>query len=300
MNLWKIYHFFIAFFCFNNMQAIEIQGHRGSRGLYPENTLPAFEAAIIAMADVIELDLLVTQDKEIVIYHDFFVNKDLCTYMDGTPITNTPLIYQMPLNEIKKLDCGRKQNAMFPKQVSIPETQIPTLRELFNFIKASPHPHAANVRLNLEIKINPLNPNLTVGPEEFASLVIKEVKNSQFEDRIYYSSFDPQVLSKIHQLESKAQIGLIISSKQAPKDLEMNDQWIKSIIQIAKNINAIILSPEYTLLNVSTINDFQQAGFKVIPWTPNDSINWHHLIHMGVDGIITDYPLDLIKYIHSN
>ena len=134
----------------------EIQGHRGSRGTMPGKDSPAFLAAIEAGADRLELDLQVTQDGEIVIYHDFFINKELCVPLDGTPVVlPTPLIHSLTLSQVKQWDCGTKTNPLFPRQRSIPGTQVPTLIELLKMISESSLLHAKKVLLNLEIKGDP-------------------------------------------------------------------------------------------------------------------------------------------------
>ncbi len=117
---------------------IEVQGHRGTRGLEPENTLPSFQRAIQAGADTLELDLLMTQDDKIVIYHDYFLDPDLVTYLDGRTLSShTLLIRSLPLSQVEEFDCGRKANPRFPRQKRIPGTTMPTLEELFEKINAS-------------------------------------------------------------------------------------------------------------------------------------------------------------------
>ncbi|HSW72855.1 MAG TPA: glycerophosphodiester phosphodiesterase family protein, partial [Chlamydiales bacterium] len=111
--------------------SVEVQGHRGSRGTFPENTLPAFANAISNGVDALELDILASKEGELVIYHDYFVNPQLSIYLDGKQVPDNLLLCQLPLAEIKKIDCGRKSNPNFPQQHPIPGTKIPTLKELF-------------------------------------------------------------------------------------------------------------------------------------------------------------------------
>ncbi len=101
-------------------QTMHVQGHRGNRGLRPENSLPAFATAIEAGADVLELDLLVSKDGKLIIHHDYTVNQKLCTYLDGTPVSNPALIRSLTLSEIKQLDCGRKKRSRISKTISNP------------------------------------------------------------------------------------------------------------------------------------------------------------------------------------
>ena len=117
-----------------NIHSIEVQAHRGARDFFPENTLPAFEAAWKMGAGLIELDIQITSDGIPVIYHDFAINPDLCCYMDGSSITKAPLIRSLSLSEVKNIDCGLKPDPRFKKQTLLPGTQIPTLEELIDAI----------------------------------------------------------------------------------------------------------------------------------------------------------------------
>lgn len=269
---------------------IEVQGHRGSRGTMPENTVPAFEKAIAAGVDVLELDLLMTKDGKIVIYHDHYLNPDLICRLDGMPYdSRSSLLLSMTLAELKELDCGRKTNSRFPKQKSIPGMQIPTLEELFEMINTSTDPHAKTVRLNLEIKRDPFHPQETIAPSTMAKQLLHLVHTYGFEDRVYYSSFDPDSLKQIRTLSPQAKIAFL---------REGSMEWL---IDIAHWVQAETVSPEHILIHdADQIRSLQHMGFKVILWTVNDPQRWEELILMGVDGIITDYPEELIHFIQKN
>lgn len=269
---------------------IEVQGHRGTRGLCPENTLPSFAEAIKAGADALELDLLMTNDGKIVIYHDYFLDPDLLTFLDGKPLlSNELLIHSLSLSKVKEIDCGRKVNPLFPKQKMMPGTSIPTLEELFEMITASHDPHAKTVRLNLEIKRNPFHPEYSADPKMMAKEVIALVKKYGFEDRVYYSSFDPESLKQVRAHEPQAKIAFLKESN------------LQFMIEVARMVRAETVSPEHILIkDADHVRSLQNMGFKVILWTVNDPKRWEELIHMGVDGIITDYPEDLVYFIQHN
>lgn len=264
---------------------MEIQGHRGTRGLRPENTLSSFSAAIDAGVDALELDLLMTKDGELVIYHDFYVNEELCTYLDGTQITSPPpLIYSLTLAALKQFDCGSKKNPLFPRQKLIPKETIPTLKQLFSMISSSSHPNAKKVCLNLEIKGDPTAPELTADPESFVRKLLDVVNGSGFKQRVYYSSFDPRMLEEVHKLDPNATLAFLKEG-----DLE-------GLVEMASQIGAAIVSPEHDFLkNREDVKFLQEHGFKVIAWTVNDPNRCIELAQMGVDGIITDYPQDMIQ-----
>jgi glycerophosphoryl diester phosphodiesterase len=299
---------------------IEVQGHRGARSLRSENTLPSFMTAIEAGADVLELDVLVSLDDELIIHHDFFINKELCTYLDGKPLLCAPLIRTLTLSEIKQFDSGQKRDPKFPKQLLIRGTQIPTLQELFNSIHTSSHPNAKKVRLNLEIKRDPRFPEFTILPNEFAKKLVDRVKESGFSARVYYSSFDPTVLLEVRKLDPNARIGFIFDSESLIEVRRLHPEFdassstlknghfdnIKSLemeflIEIASSLRAEVLSPDHTLLNdAQEILAWKKRGFQVIPWTVNDPKRWEELIEMGIDGMITDYPQELIQFLKNN
>jgi glycerophosphoryl diester phosphodiesterase len=277
----------ICFFsCDGFSRDLEVQGHRGYRALHPENTLP------------LELDILATADDKLVIHHDFFINKDLCAYLDGTAITKEVLVRSLTLEQLKKLDAGMKSNPLFPGQTPAPGTQIPTLQELFDFINTSPIPHAKKIRLNLEIKRDLRFPEWTLSPSEMASAITKQVKQSGLEDRVYYSSFDPEILAAIRQVDPSASTGLIFEglSLEVARLLHP-DAEMEFLLQIASLLDVNVLSPSHELLHgKEEVLSWQNKGFRVIPWTVNDPKRWGELIEMGVNGIISDDPQALRQF----
>ena len=249
------------------LHGFEIQGHRGSRGTAPENTLPAFLEAVDCGASGAELDLVVTEDGEIVIHHDlFFQNK---------------LILHLSLSEIKAIDMGKTPNAAFPKQKAIAKTFVPTLAELFEALLG--HPKASHFSLNLEIKRKSEHPDWTLSPELLAEKIVREVRAFGFENRVAYSSFDKEVLIAVRNIEPDAKIGFI------------NEHSLKETKDIALKLKANVVSPEHKFLKTKQdIDELHSLGFRVIPWTVNDPERMLELLEMGADGIITDYPSDML------
>ncbi len=271
----------------------EIQGHRGNKGMMPENTMPAFISAVECGTDVLEMDLHVTQDGIIVIHHDYYVNQSLCRCQkEGGQST---LILETPLAELKAFDCGMSPDPKHPRQACIPGTPIPTLQELFDYLKNSPVAHARKVRLNLELKRDPYHPEWSMDLEMFANKVIHLVHQNGFQDRVYYSSFDPEILMAVRKQDAGAVIGFLYEVESLPIIEEMGlGTMPESIIKIAQSFQAQIISPESVLLTEANLERFKNAGFRVIPWVINEQnqlLNW---MEMGVDGIITDYPEAMI------
>jgi glycerophosphoryl diester phosphodiesterase len=280
--------FSLTFFLFASSivnAAIEVHGHRGARARLPENTLPAFEYALQLGVDVIELDMSVTKDKHIVISHDPHINKDLCLNFDGSPLANSPLIYSLTLAEVKKFDCGSLKNIRFPKQEPRPKTPIPSLEEVFEWIKKSPLPQAKTIRFNLETKILEENPDDTVAPKEFVDLFLKTVRKYQMEDRVILQSFDFRSLQELAK-----------SGSQIPR-AALTNKKLGNSVDIFKNTRSQILSPLHYFVNPSYVQRLHDVGAKVIPWTANTESEWHRLLKSEVDGIITDDPEALIQYL---
>jgi glycerophosphoryl diester phosphodiesterase len=278
---------------------LDVQGHRGNRTLRPENTLPSFMAAIEAGASTLELDILVTADNQLVIHHDFFVNKELCVYLDGRRVTEEVLVRSLTLAELKKLDAGSRINPLFPGQVAIPGTQIPTLQELFELINTSSHPNAKKIGLNLEIKRDLRFPDWTLPPEKLADAITTQVRRNGLSDRVYYSSFDPEVLAALHKIEPTAKTAFIFCRESLEVASILHPEaGMEFLLKIASMLHVSILSPDHHMLkSKADVLFLQKQGFKVIPWTVNDPKRWAELAEMGVDGIISDDPIGLIQFL---
>ncbi len=296
----KLWALCLALGLFMDANAIEVQGHRGARAYLPENSLPAFKAAIDAGVDVLELDLLMTKDGALVIHHDYFLNDTLCAKLDGTPLSSNQLVRTLTLSEIKMVDCGCKKNVEFPEQKQVAGTQVPTLQELFALIQSSSA--AGGVRLNLEIKRDPRHPDWCAPPLEMAQAVVQAVRASGFSSRVYYSSFDPESLAAVRKVDPTAVLGLIFSDESLQLASQRDPAGGKSyLMQIASALKVSILSPDHELLHsADDVRALQNAGFRVIAWTVNEKARWEELSRMGVDGIISDRPIELKQFLQAH
>lgn len=280
---------------------IEIQGHRGARGYLPENSLPGFVFAVEEQLDGIEMDLLLTKEREVVIHHDFFVNPQICSYSDGSPIKGSSLIEEMTVAELKQMDCGRMHPPRFPRQKSICGTKIPTLDELFDFLRSSEDPHAKKIRLNLEIKADSSKPEYTPSHSVIAKTIIDKVHRSGLADQVYYSSFDFNVLAEVRGLAPEATLALLYEKSGVIKNkIDSDDSWVFYLIMSADKLKASIVSPSYQLLTSEIVNHFHEKKLRVVTWTVNDPDHCLKLIKMGVDGIISDYPVDMRDVLRFN
>lgn len=258
------------------------QGHRGCRGLLPENTVPAFLKALeFPEVVTLELDLGVSKDNQLIVSHEPWFNPDICRQANGDSIAKRDaekwLIYQMTAAEIREFDCGSWGNSRFPQQQKM-KTYKPVLREVVEAVRAK-YPNRA-VRWNMEIKSRPEWDGVRTPPiEVFARLVADELKNLGLEKQTTVQSFDVRALQAIHRLNPDLRLAQLIENVQG---FEAN---LKQL-----GFTPAIYSPYYLFVNKKLVRQCRERGVQLIPWTVNDVPAMRRLIRLGVDGIITDYP----------
>lgn len=266
---------------------IAVHGHRGSRGTVPENTLPAFEAALMAEADVLEMDMGVTKDNVIVISHEPNIVPERCLDAEGNKLKKPVPLRSLTLAEVKKYDCGTLVNPKFPQQLSVPGERIPTLDEVFAMVKASGYQAAPKVEFNIETKIFPAEPELTPSATDFARLVADTVARNGMEKRVIVQSFDVRTLKEIKKIAP------------AIRTSQLTYEELVDIVPALKSAKADIWSPNYKWVTLESIKEAHAAGIQVAPWTINTKKEWDMAIAAGVDAIITDYPEALVEYLKS-
>ena len=257
-------------------QQILVHGHRGARDVRPENTLPAFEYAIAAGADYLEMDVAVTRDDVLVVSHDPELNADICT-SPGGPGT----IREATLEQVRRWDCGSKRNPRFPKQVPVPGARIPTLDEV---LALAPR---GTFGFNIETKIFPERPELTPPPERFAELLVAAIRRHGVAERVIVQSFDYRTLHAMARLAPEIRRAALYEG--APADF----------VAVARRAEAAIISPEYRLVTPERVRAAHGAGIQVVPWTANTPGDWERLANAGVDAIITDDPAALIAWLRA-
>jgi glycerophosphoryl diester phosphodiesterase len=260
---------------------IEVHGHRGARARYPENTLPAFQYALQVGVDYLEMDLNVTRDNVLIINHDPDLTPDHCLSPFGNHLIAPVHIRDMLASELKLYDCGALKNADFPNQTPVPGTHLSTFNEFLDWLKASPLPQAAHVQLNVEAKIEKDSPK----PAVFAKMIIDALRAHDMIDRTVLESFDYDTLKEAKKIEPTLRTSALTNS------------WWRSSVSIARESGADIVSPYYLFISENTVNRLHDMNVKALPWTPDTEKDWAHLIDKGVDGIITDDPEALIKYL---
>ncbi|MBV7270416.1 glycerophosphodiester phosphodiesterase [Winogradskyella sp. WHY3] len=268
----------------NSGKQIDIQGHRGCRGLLPENTLPAFEKAIDLGVNTLELDIAITKNNKVVVSHEPFMSRAICFNAEGNEIPDSMdmyyNLYKMTHREIKQFDCGSKFHPSYPDQKKL-KTYKPLLSEVFELVKAK----RSDVHFNVEIKSKVEYYGIyTPYPENYVKIVLDEIKDYGMFNRINLQSFDLAILEEVKKQAPKMKVALLVDE----------DEIIKTKLE-KLSYKPEIISPYYKLLTQNEVREFQSRSFQVIPWTINSEDNMKQMIHWEVDGIITDYPDRLIK-----
>jgi glycerophosphoryl diester phosphodiesterase len=280
--------FATLFFSFVIMSAsaqftYDLQGHRGARGLMPENTIPAMIKALDLGATTLELDLAVTKDGIVIVSHEPYMNPVICLMPDGNEIAagdKSHNIYDMDFSEVVKYDCGSKFHSGFPKQVKFPIIK-PKLADLIDVVEkyvtdmGLPQPN-----YNIEIKSSPEGDgSYHPAPKEFSDLVYQVVGERLDWSRVTIQSFDFRVLQYMHQAHPKVTLAMLVETAAKPTE------------QLAElGFQPQIYSPYFIALTREMVDLLHQKGMKIIPWTVNTTEQMERLLEMGVDGIITDYP----------
>ena len=281
--------------------AFDLQGHRGARGLAPENTMPAFEKALETGVDTLELDIGVTADGVVVISHDPHLNPLITRDASGKWLEGGkgPLLKSLTFAQLQAYELGRiKPDTPYATQFNTQQprdgTRMATLASLFDRVKAL---GAGKVRFNIETKITPTGPDDTVGPEAMANALVKVVRDAGMVDRVTIQSFDWRTLQVVQKAEPRIPTAYL-SFQNANNDNIRDGQWTAgfkiaddgSVPRMVKAAGGAIWSPNGGSLKKELVNEAQGLVQKVLPWTINNPAEMDKLIGWGVDGIITDYP----------
>ena len=268
-------------------QTFDLQGHRGCRGLMPENSIPAFLHALDLGITTLELDVVISKDRQVVVSHEPFFNVEITSDLSGRQLpkdTKTNL-YQLDYKTIKTYDCGSTGNPNFPEQQKI-KTYKPLLAEVFKAVEN--HCKKNNLKhpnFNIEIKSEEKEYDISQPtPAVFSDLVYPVIIKSLSSERVTLQSFDFNVLKYWHrQFQSKKYKKVKLAA------------LVANLNGLEKNLNELgfipdIYSPYFKLLDSDKVATLHQKKILVIPWTVNEIVDMKAVILMGVDGLITDYP----------
>jgi glycerophosphoryl diester phosphodiesterase len=285
--------------------AFDLQGHRGARGLAPENTLPAFARALSIGVTTLEMDAGLTEDDVVVIAHDRRLNPDIARGSDGRWLAGrTPAIRELSWRELQRYDVGRIKpgsdySRRFQDQRRQDKVRIPTLEEVFELTR---HARNGEVRFNIETKISPEAPEDTALPDAFARALVKIVRDNGMAGRTTIQSFDWRTLAIVQKEAPEIATSYLSSQQQALDNIQAGHRedspWTAgvryrdhgSVPKMVKAAGGKIWSPNYLDLTEALVKEAKSLGLAVLPWTVNDRADMERLIDWGVDGIISDYP----------
>jgi len=275
---------------FMSEPAFDVEGHRGSRGLMPENTIPAMLKGIDLGVTTLEMDAVITKDKQVVLSHEPFFNHEISTKPDGTEVKleeeRSLNIYQMDYNQVRLFDVGMKTHPRFQRQQKM-KVSKPRLADVIDSVDSyCRQKRIAPPEFNIETKSVPLTDGTYHPlPEEYVELIIAIAKSKGIVERTIIQSFDFRTLKYLHHNYPGIRTAMLIEDF----DKRSLEQQLEDL-----GFTPSIYSPAYSLVTPAVIEKCHQLKMKIIPWTVNDKATIEKLKKMGVDGIITDYP-DLLK-----
>ena len=268
----------------------DLQGHRGARGLLPENTTAGFLYALDLGVTTLEMDAAVTADGHVVLSHEPWMSSEICAHPDGRPVApdeaETLLIYRMTYAEVARYDCGSRGHSRFPEQQARPAAK-PLLRDVI--AAADAHARATGrplPRYNVETKSQPGWDGVRhPAPDAFARLVITALRESGALPRSTIQSFDVRTLQAARAIEPDLGRVLLVEPDAGNVPGETLAEHVAAL-----GFAPQVYSPDYHRVTPALVAQAHQRGILVIPWTVNEAGDMQRLMRMGVDGLITDYP----------
>jgi len=265
-------------------QAIDLQGHRGARGLLPENTIPGFQRALELGVTTLEMDVVINAEGHVVLSHEPWMSAKICAHPDGRKVTEKEekslRIYAMSDEQVAGFNCGSRGHPDFPRQQAMPLAK-PLLSEVLQAVaRSSSDSGRTSVRFNIEIKSRPEGDKV-FHPEvgEFSQILYGVLKEYGVLERTTVQSFDPRALEAMHSIDPELSIALLIRDSH---DLGQNLALLSFVPEI--------YSPDYKLVDKRLIRAAHARNIQVIPWTVNNADTMRELLSWGADGLITDYP----------
>jgi glycerophosphoryl diester phosphodiesterase len=267
----------------------DVHGHRGCRGLLPENSIPGFLRAVELGCDVLELDVVLSADGEVVVSHEPWMSSTICMDPEDERI---PLdqerslnLYRMTIAQIQDYDCGSLTHPRFPDQKLV-STFKPTLREVVE--AADEHAMMAGMvspAYNVEIKSDPewygvYQPE----PLAYAKRVIQEIDDLGITNRCIVQSFDPAILEAVHAERPDLILAFLV---------ENTDGLKKNLKRLS--FKPHIYSPYFGLVDKKMLENLREADIELVVWTVNEKKDIRKMLVLGVDGIISDYPDRVVK-----
>jgi len=275
---------------------LDYEGHRGSRGLRPENTVGAFERGIELGVDTLEMDVMLTADDVLVVHHDEHLNPDITRDGSGAWLAETgPALRSLTFAQLETYDVGRIQPgtsyaARFPEQQGSDGVRIPMLRQV---IEAAERRAGGRIRYNIEIKTTPGKPDDTAPPAHVADVLVAIVRETGIASRTTIQSFDWRGLRRVAQIAPELPRSCLtetpVGDASWTAGLELAAHQ-GSVPKLVAAFGCQIWSPDYSELTAAQVAEAHALGLRVLPWTVDTPEVIADVIAMGVDGVITDFP----------
>lgn len=266
-------------------QEFDIQGHRGCRGLYPENSIEGMIHAVNLGVTTLEMDVVISKDKQVILSHEPFLAHEICLDYNDNPIFKSNEkafnLYKMDYNEIKECDCSTIIHKRFLNQKKF-KSYKPLLSEVIDTVEKHVKKFYPDriVYYNIETKSSTEgDEKFHPKPKEFVDLILKVIDKKKIESKVFIQSFDIRTLQYLKTIQPDFKTVLLVENKFSVKDN------IKKL-----GFSPTVYSPEFILLKKQDVDYLHSQKIKVIPWTINEVISMKKMIDMGIDGIITDYP----------
>jgi glycerophosphoryl diester phosphodiesterase len=288
------------------VQEFELQGHRGARGLHPENTRHGFRETLALGVTTLEMDIGVTKDGVAVVHHDESLNAAIARDPDGAWMEPpTPLVSALAWQEIQRFDVGRLKpwtlyESRFPLQQGRDGIAIPRLSDVLSEAESI---SGGRILYNVETKLTPDQPSWTLPPVEFAEVVVRELRAAGVERRAMIQSFDWRTLRHLEKNHPDIQTACL-TTEQSGEDtigrmqpgpsiwtagLDVDD-FDGSVPELVHAAGCSVWSPFRQDLHAADLASAHELGLRVIPWTVNAPHEIDAMLDLGVDGIISDYP----------
>ncbi len=266
------------------MNRFEIHGHRGCRGLLPENTIKSFQYALDLGVNAIELDVVVSADNTLIVSHDPWIDPNLSVHPQGNTFEPKEInIYRLHDTEIQSFKVGELEQPEFPDQKQ-QKSSIPSLQEVIDILGMS-----ESFFYNIEIKSDPAwYEEYQPQPEVYASLVSDFLKENRLTKFCMVQCFDPLFLNHLYELNPSISLGLLT---------EKSANHLASLEEI--NFKPSYYNPDFQSVTKELVDYLHKDSIKITPWTVNELEDMKRIIDLGVDGIITDYPDRAQQLFHS-
>jgi glycerophosphoryl diester phosphodiesterase len=264
--------------------SFDLEGHRGARGLLPENSIPAFVRALDLGVTTVELDVVLSADGDVVVSHDPWFSSLICSHPDGRPVSKEEekdlILFSMSYREIAGYDCGSRGHPGFPDQRPVATTK-PLLKDVI--LASEEHADSTGrspVLYNIEIKSSPERDGVYYSSVEvYARGLYNVLVAEDLLDRSLVQSFDPRALEAIRAIDSEIPLALLVNNE----------------LGLSENLSRLTFSPDVyspnkRLVDGKLVAEAHRKRIRVIPWTVNDVVLMKELMDLGVDGLITDYP----------